>query len=304
MNFNSLQRQQGTILLSTLLVLSIMLVLTTSVMLQQRLDIYRTSELIEHAQAYEYALGVERFAEAKLKQPNFELHHPETIILPLKDNAEAQGVLSNAQTRINLNAVTDEKRTKEFIALLKILFPSMEEDTRYALSLTLKQWLSPSDKSLGESCKSIYANVAQPYRCAGQPMQFISELELLQGFTSSVVHTLLPFVIALPAGVETQVKDAPKEIQLALQASHGDNNLSLNQANQGDGSGQRSDTSGTQKFAANAPSNSISSSSDYYLLETRVSYRHMDIHLYSLLKRQVLQTPAVVRVLWRSQRTL
>lgn len=211
-------KQSGTAIVTVLLVLAIISVIATSLMVQQRIDIRRTQQIVTANQAYRYAQGVLYWAVGAIKQDNAQ----DTVIAKSKEEwvqkLEAQltrnspaiitGELLRLEQRTNVNALATGTTTADFLSYLKENFPEMGDKEPAELISQINNWVKDHNTkqtdstSLGDNSADLdsdYQKLNPPYRVAHTPMVSQSELRLLKGVNPDVYQKLLLKLVALPS---------------------------------------------------------------------------------------------------------
>ncbi len=214
----SYSKQRGTAIVTVLLVLAVISVIATSLMVQQRIDIRRTQQIVTANQAYRYAQGVTYWAIGVIKQDNEQ----NTVIAKSKEEwtqkLEAQltrnspaiitGELLRLEQRININALGVGTITADFLSYLKENFPEMGDKAPTELIRQINNWVKdnntkePDPTSLGENSTDLdsdYQKLNPPYRVAHSPMVSQSEMRLLKGVDADLYQKLLLKLVALPS---------------------------------------------------------------------------------------------------------
>ncbi|NBO17718.1 MAG: general secretion pathway protein GspK [Proteobacteria bacterium] len=174
--------RSGVALITVMLVFIVMSSIIVAMLSRQRLDVQRTRNMLNQAQAFQYALGAEELARQVLAADaaaGSEADHSGQDWASLREGVPlAQGslvfFLDDLQGRFNLNTLisrTDEPMTR-FRQLEKVL--GIEHD------------LLPA----------ILARVGSPQ--TPRPLASVQSLRDLEGMTPEIYATLSPYVVALP----------------------------------------------------------------------------------------------------------
>lgn len=261
-------KQRGTAIVTVLLILAVISVVATSLMVQQRIDIRRTQQIVTANQAYRYAQGVLYWAVGVIKEDNVqnaeaakdkeEWKRVLNTQITQGNPAIIAGVLIRLEQRINVNALSAGTTTADLLTYLKENIPELKENAATDLIKQINNWVNdnntpnPNSTSLNENTAdldSAYLKLNPPYRVAHAPMVSISEFRLINGVDAAIYQQLLLKLVALP--------------------------------------------------------NNEASSNAYYLLQTDVKLGDQSLRVYSLLKRVVDNNglPKVL-VLYESRGTL
>lgn len=221
-NFPSSHRastQQGMALLVVLLMLALMALLAAAISDRWFNSFQRTLYQQQQLQGRWYALGMESVAIAVLQQDaRDDPDHTHLAqywtnvgqVFPL-ENAEIRSDIRDAQACFNLNAINslpDKDQTvmgypaQVFKTLLMNLTLEQGQIDDYQagnLTAALQDWIDTASQPRPQGAKDdYYAAMTPPYLTAGQPLQDISELRLIRGFTPALIQQLRPLVCVLP----------------------------------------------------------------------------------------------------------
>lgn len=212
-------KQNGTAIVTVLLILGIITVIATAMMVQQRIDIRRTQQIVTANQTYRYVQGVLYWAVGVIKQDNGQdaaavaANQEEWIKLlpptPIADGrGRIAGELIRLEQRINVNALADNNASTTFLTYLKENFPDLGEKASADLLNAIINWTrSPEQKAQettgGEDKNTIdldsaYLKLNPPYNVPHNPMVSISELRLVTGINVELYQKFLQKLVALP----------------------------------------------------------------------------------------------------------
>lgn len=195
------RRQRGIALITALVVVAIATGMAAAIIWRTGLDTRRTATLVQGDQAMEYALGAEAWAEQILARDSRK--HPGITALnqtwaqqlpPLPvDGGQIQGKIEDLQGRFNINNVSTPQGAQQFAALLQALG---QDPT---LAAAVQQWMSnTAANAAGDAGDNYYSRLQPAYLTGQMPMQSISELLLVKGFTPAVYAQVSPYLCALP----------------------------------------------------------------------------------------------------------
>lgn len=214
------------------------------------------------------------------------------------ENGTLAGRIEDQQGRFNLNnLVRDGKlnpaQLAHFQALLSLL------GLPIALGDALVDWIDADDQPSSQDGAedAFYLAVPSPYLAANQPLMDVAELALVRGFNDSVRLRLRPFVSALPAFTVVNVNTAAPEVIAAVV-----DGLELDGARalveKRDRSYMRDHADFTSRLpgGARAAPADIGFSSEYFLVQLRVTVGDAQARSEALLARRDANWPAVV---WR-----
>lgn len=201
------QKDRGTVLLTTLLIMTVMAAITVALMEDIQLAVKRTINVQAYSQADWQADGAEDFVVAYLKT-DFAALLPEAkaallqsripLVLPTPEGAISL-TLKDASQCFNLNAVVSETGEKpeevrrEFARIAQLL--GLAENQATSLSNTLVDWQdADQQQSTGGAEDGIYLRQNPPYRTADTSLRGPEELRALNGMDEELWELFRPFV--------------------------------------------------------------------------------------------------------------
>lgn len=216
-------REEGTVLLSTLLVLSLMSAVALALLATVRTSVVRTGELAARSQADLYAQGARDFAQSQLDLVagidgavfNAQLTSGEPIVLPF-DNGSITMALSDGTHCFRFSALTSstgigsDTAQQRFSSLMQAVGVDQGRATRIAAAAV--DWVDtdsqtrPSGAEDGTylSRQAEQGNLGGPHRTANVPMQSVTELRALNDMDEALFRTLLPHVCIGTLGTPTR----------------------------------------------------------------------------------------------------
>ena len=227
-------RQTGLAIITVLLIVALMVTLLGFLAEQQHLLIRRISNQNVAEKGYQYALGVNAWAQrvlhddanreidyldedwAKFGKPpevnelgeeeysltaDTELEEEELPTIDFGDEAELEFEIIDLQSRYNLNNLANknpEIQTEQAIVFNNLLeLVGIDEiNTRQELYSALKDWLDENDEGSNESID--YRVKESPYHASDQKLVSLAELRFVEGFTPEIINLLKPYVTVLP----------------------------------------------------------------------------------------------------------
>ncbi|MDQ2993602.1 MAG: type II secretion system minor pseudopilin GspK [Pseudomonadota bacterium] len=209
-------KQRGTAIITVLLVLAIITAIATALMVQQRIDIRRTQQIVTSDQNYRYAQGVLYWAVGVIKQdtgqdavvdPNnkeeWTRSLPTTLIADKRGLIEGQ--LIRLEQRNNVNALGKGDASKTALTYLAENISELDEKSATQLIGAINDWVQESGGNPpGETTANTidyaaeYLSYNPPYRVAHTMMVSPSELRLLMGVNPTIYTKLLYKFVALP----------------------------------------------------------------------------------------------------------
>lgn len=231
-------RQQGTALITALLVLALTVVVATEMTASQRFDVRRTGNILALEQAHQIALGGERWAVAVLARdrrneppPGQELAGGEDtasvdaldedwaqVLPPLPvEGGQVSGRIVDLQGRFNVNALVDGEAVDALaLARFERLLEALEIEPSFAQAVI--DWLDADrETTFPDGAEDdFYAALTPPYLSANRPLGAISELRQLRGLEPAAWRRLAPHIAALPGPSAINVNTASPAVLQAL----------------------------------------------------------------------------------------
>lgn len=272
-------RAKGNAIIVSLLIVAIAASIATALMMQERINIKRTQQLITANQTWQYAQGALYWGVGVVKH-NVEGEWPQE--LPATEIAEGSGrisaVIEPIDARIDLNSLSNEKTSKKFIALLQELNVISNEGEAKSLIAKIIDWTNPITE---KSDDSFYLDRSPPYRAAHQPMMSISELRLIRGVNADIYRQLEEKVIVVPSAFNEKTAESTSEATSET-------------------TGQSTESQETQ---VKTETPETGTKQVYFLLQINVQLHDQYLTLYSLLEKVGAKKPTV-NIKWISRGTL
>ena len=287
------RRQGGIALITALVVVAIATGMAAAIIWRTGLDIRRTATLVQGDQAMEYALGAEAWAEQILardgrKNPGVtalnQTWAQQLPPLPV-DGGQITGKIEDLQGRFNINNASTTQGAQQFAALLQALGQDQ------TLASAVQQWMSNTTaNAAGDAGDDFYSRLQPTYLTGQMPMQSISELLLVKGFTPAVYAQVSPYLYALPV----QSVGAPGGTSVNLNTASGPVLQTLNpQHLTADVAQQIIGERASQVFSQTHPPPEVAAfkltnggyDSNYFLVTVVAQIGSTHVTLYSLLYR-------------------
>jgi len=229
MAYGAVNSQQGIALITAVLITALISIIAVTMISEQQLDIRRTGNILDRAQAWQFALGMEAIAMLALRKDaenNKTDHRMEDwgkpIQFPAPDGAEGDmisGRIEDLQGRFNLNNLVNAERKidplqlKQFKRLLSLL------DLPPGLAERVADWIDAGSTphGLDGAEDDEYSRLDPPYRTGNT--QLVTPAELLLIVSREEYQKLEKFVAVLPSREKTHinVNTAPKEVLASLE---------------------------------------------------------------------------------------
>jgi general secretion pathway protein K len=282
-------------LITALVVMAIAAAIAAAMYWRDGLATRRTAAVIQGDQAMEYALGAEGWAEqilaraAKKDPKDTSLNQDWAQQLPPLpvDGGQIQGKIEDLQGRFNINNVTTQAGQTQLHNLLLALGRDPN------LVQAVVDWMSGGGTVSGANDDN-YTRLQPPYLAAQRPMESISELQLVAGFTPAVYAQVSPYLCALPIQGNSPTLININTASVPVIQSLNDH-ISADLASQV--VGERGSAPLTTLPQALQPFNipNVAYNSDYFLLTVVAQIGSTHITLYSLLHRQGTSVSAIRR---------
>ncbi len=220
--------QRGIALITSVLITALISIVAVTMISEQQLDIRRTGNILDRAQAWQFALGMETIALLALRKDaenNKTDHRMEDwgkpIQFPAPDGAEGDmisGRIEDLQGRFNLNnlvnsdGLVDTGQLQQFKRLLTVLKLSPGLADRVA------DWIDvdSTPQGMDGAEDGEYSRQDPPYRTGNT--RLVSPTELLLIVSAEEYKKLAGYVAALPGRTKTRinVNTASREVLASL----------------------------------------------------------------------------------------
>jgi general secretion pathway protein K len=280
-------------------------------------DTRRTTLLLRNTQAEFYAQGSIFWAEEALRA-NVERQKgkPNTLVdlIPIKSPVnEVNGykivsTIYDMQSRFNLNNLQKPEVQADFKRLLQAVEPRITEQNAQEIALAVTDWVTPAQAQTDNS--KYYLNLSPPYRAPHELMVSASELQLVKGMTPTLYHALQPYITALPKETLINAQTAPSPVLVTLAPT-----VTLTVAKTIEQLRMQNPIVSPEAFASldimknhHISAEKITTTSNYFLLETDVTIENQHVLLYTLLERttnandgKTNEGKAAFNILWQSK---
>lgn len=204
----SSHREEGAVLLTTLLLMSFMATLAVAIATDTRASVRRTVAIEDGRQASHYLAGAEAFALATIAQRfaeldadalNSALRTPQVLTFPIGDGLITVSVTDGSHCLSPTDALDANGQRR-----LSNLFTSLGVPPFEAQSLTvaLTDWQDPDQNpQAGGAEDAHYLLQPVPYRTADTPITAPFEMRAVRGFTSERYAALAPWLCVRGAEV-------------------------------------------------------------------------------------------------------
>lgn len=200
------RNEEGAVLLTTLLVMSLMAVVAVSIIDDVRFAVKRTANVQSYAQADWYVLGAEDFAQSYLEtqvisanpqQLNAVLISDKPLLFEIDGGAIGLSVRDGGQC-LSLGGLTSSPGRRVFRQLLTNLGWGVSEAARFT-SVAI-DWQDADTQTLAGGAEDYtYLGRVPAYRTSNTTFTSLTELRALDGVTEKDYQTFRPYMCARPS---------------------------------------------------------------------------------------------------------
>ncbi len=219
-------RQSGTALLLALLIMALASILTVTIQQRLTLDLARTESMAASLRASEYVAGLEALAGKALREDRDREPELDNLASPWAQQLPAMpipggvvsGDLRSLDGRFNLNALINNDGSDDADARLILDRLLANLGLPALLGDRIHDWIDSDNMPRPQGAEDqFYLSQNSAYLTANQPFAHPSELLLIAGLDSDMLHTLQPHVTVLPmAQKQINVNLASVEVLMAL----------------------------------------------------------------------------------------
>lgn len=304
----SLQKQQGVAIIVALFIVALVATMAYLMMTSLQRDTERTDLIVRNTQAEMSAQGSILWAMNTL-QSNWEKQQPKRMIdrMPVTspidtvNGFQVHSTIEDMQGRFNINNLANNVGLNEFVRLLQVIDPELNQEKAMAIMQAVIVWVSRGAPN--HDYNEFYFAQAVPYRNAGRIMQTIAEFSMIKGITPKLYRSLLPYLSALPESTKMNVQTALAPVLMTLSPS-----MTTEMAN------QLILMRATQPFVSvddfmnldviknnHIATDQITTTSSYFLVTTEVKIEDQRLVIYTLMQRVTKDKKAKVNILWQSK---
>lgn len=300
--------EQGVVLVLALFIVTLVAALAYHMMSRQERDTFRTSLIINNVAQEMTAKGSVAWAVIQLIE-NWEQQKPNQLVdrMPVRsptdtvNGYQVYSIINDMQARFNLNNLIDVKMQDSFKLLLKAVAPDLSLDDATKLTNNIVNWINPA--AAQSDLDKYYAGLSPPYRSAHALMTMSSELQLVKDVSLKLYQALQPYIIALPQMTKINVETAEIPVLMSLSPT-----ITAEKAGEIVSARNQTPLVSTDAFAnldfvkdANIAATMITTTSNYFLVETHVQKGEQDLVVYTLLVRKTNEKKAIVNIVWESK---
>ncbi len=225
---NTNKFNQGSALLTALVIVSLVSILASAMSVRLARDIKRTELIITSDRINLAGKAVHLWALDYLLTKK-TIHSPDNnALIAVFSNHSAENAITisgrivDLQAQFNINNTSDKKYLPTATRLLRSLTFSEENASRFIRAL--QNWQARSILGKGDTSYDDYYNKqTPPYLSAHQLLTSVSELRLLYTINQNRYKALLPFITVLPEASPINIRSCSKKVLMALCPSVSDN---------------------------------------------------------------------------------
>lgn len=216
---NQFEKERGTVLLTTLLIMAVMAAVSVAIMDDIRFAVKRTINVGDYAQADWYVKGAEDFAQSYISSQlgpldstakNELFKEPQTFTFPYEGGAMILDVRDGTDCFALGSLVTSDTGTADASAgpQFRNLLIALEWPENDARSLTgvLTDWIdSDTQRGTNGAEDGDYLRRDPPHRTANTALSSVMELRSLEGMTEELYQSIRPYLCARGRGEATKL---------------------------------------------------------------------------------------------------
>ena len=226
MLFKRSLKHNGSALLSSLFMMTLVAIAATAMSTRLQLDIYRTKLSIQSDKLYLASQAVGFWAMDRLltlktglvlkDEWGRVLDYPKSL-QTIYPQLKIEGHLYDLQARFNLNNLKNKSLQPLFLRLLTNNLANTEFKTLTYIVSAVENWVSHYRPESGQDqWLTYYSAQKPPYLPGYQPMQSVSEFRTVAGVTARIYQTMLPMITALPTQTPININTASKALLMIL----------------------------------------------------------------------------------------
>lgn len=302
--------QRGTAIIVALFVTALVAAAAIAMMDHLRIDTRRTELILNNNQANLLAQGSIAWAKDQLindlkQKQTGKVVDRTPIVSPINtvNGAKVTSTIEDAQGKLNLNNLTNAIYQPVLTRLIQLVAPETNATVAQNITLGVVDWITPG--LTNSKYDQYYTKLNPPYRSPHHPMVSVSELRLIQGVTPALYSKLEPYVTALPDKTQININSAPIAVIMSFSPS-----IKIDMAKALDGFRHQSPLTSLDMLAnfpdiKNSPmGGNLTVSSDFFLINTRVTIGDQTITLNTLMTRFLKNSQPTVNIVWQSKGTL
>ncbi|MCW5588563.1 MAG: type II secretion system minor pseudopilin GspK [Legionellales bacterium] len=295
-----MKKQQGSALLTSLLIVMIVASMAVMMLLKTRIAITRTRMMFNVENAEIISQAANDWAIKKLNHPiNLQTTSEMIQQFPQHYHYSLNGfnvnvVLMDAEAKFNINNITNPQQLSSFIMLANQLWKGKlagQEISKIASAIL--SYLSTDVPS--------QQNLINPAMSNSRWLVNISELRLIDKINAQRYLALVPYVIALPKITPININSASKMVftSLGMTLEQAQAVVEYRQQHQGFHSIAEF-MSLPYLHELNIPLNQLTLYSNYFMLKITLQIDNQTLTIYRLLQRSIQNGKVTVTVIWQS----
>lgn len=291
-------RQQGTALLSALMMVIVIASILTIWVYQTQFHIKKMHLELENQQAQWIANGAKSWAAVLLKKYRFKTSQPilatlsgKTIDLP--KNWKLSAKLIDAQSRFNLNNLEEQPQRILFYLLLENLLKKEKnsplEQIFYGTLAKLDPTFNRREKNNHRQSNETNENIMGTYATLGEWAQ-------IKGVTPQIYKIMAPYLTVLPESLPLNINTCPKEIIKALKPGLKDKDVERIMFARGDKGFRSQDELFAILETFKIPVQNVTIFSQYFWVEVEITtptHRHIQTEYLFVRRLSKKETPTI-----------
>lgn len=216
-NQTQADKEQGTVLLTTLLIMAVMAAVSVAIIDDIRFAVKRIINVGDYAQTDWYVKGAEDFAKSYISETlgplpdeakNLAFTQPQIFTFPFEGGAMSLDVRDGNHCFSLGSLVTSEGTQnsigiRQFSSLLTAL--GWPNNNAFNQSTVLADWIdSDTQRTPNGAEDGDYLRRNPPHRTANVPLSSVMELRALEGMTEDTYQSIRPYLCARGAGEMTE----------------------------------------------------------------------------------------------------
>jgi len=295
---NPSTRQQGTALLSALMMVIVIASILTISVYQTQFHIKKVQLEMENQQAQWIANGAKSWAAVILKKYQFKTTQPILAKLSGKNidlpkNWKLSAKLIDAQSRFNLNNLEEQPQRILFYLLLENL---LKKEKNVPLEQIFYGTLAKLDPAFNHREKNNHAPLNEPNENITGSYATLGEWGKIKGVNSQIYKIMAPFLTVLPESLPLNINTCPKEIIKALKPKLSDTDVERIIFARGDKGFRSQDELFTILETFKIPVQNVTIFSQYFWVEvdiTTPTHRHIQTEYLFVRRLSKKETPTI-----------
>ncbi len=285
-------------MLMAIVIVAFVVIISVTMITQRQLQIYRTANIYNKEQAWQYALASERWAISVLSQ-DYKNEIKTTQVsdgyqdvwnqsLKNLNEIKVEGSIQDLQGGFNLNNIFYKNKVQtQWLKAYRELLVNLKLPASLADSLV--DWIDSDSSTFGNNGAEddYYLSLKPAYRPSNTYLVQLSELLLIKDYNQDIIDTLKPYVYVVSDRTSVNINTAGKEVLKAVMNSINEKQITALVEQQKKKSFQSMDELVKSDFMKNTSIDKdlLSVSSGYFMVNSKAQFNGYQIMLESILKR-------------------